>query len=176
MWYIWCSLPSFIKTFLLIVLFHIILLKKEIMNYVIAGLSLALILQMCFGRCDGRPVQLREPAKQTPLSDDRQGDARHRQWEQGCESRLVILFVFKHQRVFFFLFNNILSYLLQRLNSAIIYDRDFSYNFFGFKVIFKICIQDLNPFLCLDLTFPFRSNRLLSAHTCWRLMAKVKHD
>lgn len=41
---------------------------------------------------------------------------------------------------FFFLFNNILSYLLQRLNSAIIYDRDFSYNFFGFKVIFKISI------------------------------------
>lgn len=26
-------------------------------------------------------------------------------------------------------------YSMQRLNSAIIYDRDFSYNFFGFKVI-----------------------------------------
>lgn len=96
---------------------------------------------MQFGRCDGRPVQLREPAKQTPLSDDRQGDARHRQWEQGCESRLMILFMFSNSRWFFFFpFNNILSYLLQRLNSAIIYDRDFSYNFFGFKVIFKICI------------------------------------
>lgn len=28
----------------------------------------------------------------------------------------------------------IMSFFLQRLNSAIIYDRDFSYNFFGFKV------------------------------------------
>lgn len=26
-------------------------------------------------------------------------------------------------------------YSMQRFNSAIIYDRDFSYNFFGFKVI-----------------------------------------
>lgn len=32
---------------------------------------------------------------------------------------------------------------LQRLNSAIIYDRDFSYNFFGFKVVnpFEISIS-----------------------------------
>lgn len=49
-------------------------------------------------------------------------------------------FIFSNSRGVFFLFNNILSYLLQRLNSAIIYDRDFSYNFFGFKVICKICI------------------------------------
>lgn len=33
----------------------------------------------------------------------------------------------------FFITSFILS--LQRLNSAIIYDRDFSYHFFGFKVI-----------------------------------------
>lgn len=29
-------------------------------------------------------------------------------------------------------------FILQRLNSAIIYDRDFSYNFFGFKVIWLV--------------------------------------
>lgn len=32
----------------------------------------------------------------------------------------------------------VLIYFLQCLNSAIIYDRDFSYNFFGFKVMFSI--------------------------------------
>lgn len=30
------------------------------------------------------------------------------------------------------------NYLLQRLNSAIIFDRDFGYNYFGFKVILLI--------------------------------------
>lgn len=35
--------------------------------------------------------------------------------------------------------NNML-FFLQRLNSAIIYDRDFSYNFFGFKVKSKFYI------------------------------------
>lgn len=48
--------------------------------------------------------------------------------------RCRILLMFSLQVCFAFL--NIMSSLfVQRLNSAIIYDRDFSYNFFGFKVI-----------------------------------------
>lgn len=44
----------------------------------------------------------------------------------------------------------IIFYILQRLNSAIIFDRDFSYNFFGFKVTF---IQMLHSTSQLDIEF-----------------------
>lgn len=63
---------------------------------------------------------------------------------------------------------NMFVCFLQRLNSAIIYDRDFSYNFFGFKVMSKFYIQYLNQTLGLNLTFAsfFLLNRLLSGHIC----------
>lgn len=133
-------------------------------------------------RCDGRPVQLRQPSEQTTLPDDLQRDVGHHQWKQSCASRFNDTFESYFTCLCFC--SNVLyltNYLFftQRLNSAIIYDRDFSYNFFGFKVniillYIYLYIYISSNYIKVWISSSFFSSRLLSGRICWRLTAKVK--
>lgn len=89
-----------------------------------------------------------------------------------------VVFMFSNLKslVMFSIFYHNILYSLQRLNSAIIFDRDFSYNFFGFKVIFHFILDSPSRPDTLDYesNLSFCSNRLLSGRICWRLMEKVR--
>lgn len=52
-----------------------------------------------------------------------------------------VLLMFSNFKSLFRVLKHNILYSLQRLNSAIIYDRDFSYNFFGFKVILHFILH-----------------------------------
>lgn len=65
----------------------------------------------------------------------------------------------------------------ERLNSAIIYDRDFSYNYFGFKV--QCTLQNHLSFIIIYLFliwFWFDIFRLWNDHTFFVLMVKLWSD
>lgn len=75
-----------------------------------------------------------------------------------------------------FHFKVIVTYdILCSASTPLSFTTDFSYNFFGFKVIYLILPStSRDDSWIIKLIRPFCSNRHLSGRICWRLTAKVR--